>query len=108
VRIAHFWGGYIGMTFDTLPQLGSEGVHGNVHYGVGFNGHGVAQATLMGAMLAKRVLGGEHEYETALRRRSLAWPIEPLRWVGARLIIGALRAIDKRTDRRIRAARRAS
>jgi hypothetical protein len=54
-------------------------------------------------MLAERVRGGEHEYESALRRRVLGWPPEPLRWVGGKLIIAALEALDRRTDRQIRA-----
>ncbi len=60
----------------------------------------------MGAMLAERIQGREHEWEAALRRRALSWPPEPLRWLGANLINGALTALDRRTDRQIRAARR--
>lgn len=102
VAVAHFWGGWIGMTFDFLPQIGSEGVNANVHYGVGFNGHGIAQATRVGAMLAERILGGTSEHEPALERKLRRWPPEPLRWLGARLIIGGLRLVDARTDRQIR------
>jgi len=105
VAVESFWGGWIGFGLDFLPSLGSEGEHGNVHYGIGFAGHGLAQATLMGAMLAERVRGGEHEFESALRRRSLAWPPEPLRWLGGKLIIATLEALDRRTDRQIRAGR---
>jgi len=103
VPVASFWGGWIAFGLDFLPQLGSDGEHGNVSYGIGFAGHGVAQATLMGAMLAERVRGGEHAYESALRRRVLGWPPEPLRWIGGKLIIAALEALDRRTDRQIRA-----
>jgi glycine/D-amino acid oxidase-like deaminating enzyme len=106
VPIAHFWGGWIGMTVDFIPQFGCEGGHDNVHYGIGFNGHGVAQATLVGSMLARRVLGGEHELAPALRRRLWAWPPEPLRWIGAKLLIGGLALIDARTDRQTRRASR--
>ncbi len=97
-----FWGGWIGLTLDFLPALGCEGRHRNVWYGVGFAGHGVAQATLMGALLSERVLGREHEAEKALQRRVLSWPPEPLRWLGARLLNGTLAALDRRTDRQIR------
>lgn len=103
VRVARFWGGWIGLTLDFLPLLGVEGDHGNVFHGIGFCGHGVAQATLMGAMLAERIQGREHEWEGALRRRTLSWPPEPLRWAAAKLFNGALSALDRRTDRRIRA-----
>jgi hypothetical protein len=58
----------------------------------------------MGAMLAERVLGGEHPWEHALRRRQLAWPPEPLRWLAGRLVLATLEALDRRTDRQIDAA----
>jgi len=98
-----FWGGWIGFTLDSLPVVGSDPEHPNLHYGLGYAGHGVAQATLMGALLAERVQGRAHEWESALLRRHLAWPPEPLRWLGARLLIGGLEALDRRTDRQIRA-----
>jgi len=104
VPVAHFWGGWIGLTFDFLPQIGSEGAQQNIHYGVGFNGHGVAQATLVGSMLAQRCLGALHEYDAALERRLWAWPPEPLRWLASKLLTGALTMVDARTDRQIRAA----
>ena len=101
-KVAHFWGGWIGLTLDFLPMVGTAGAHGNVHYGIGFCGHGVAQATLAGAMLAERVAGRAHEWDTALARREWSWPPEPLRFVGGRLLSGALEAWDRRTDRQIR------
>jgi glycine/D-amino acid oxidase-like deaminating enzyme len=104
VPIARFWGGWIGLTLDFLPLLGVAGKHRNVFYGLGYCGHGVTQATLMGAMLAERIQGHEHEWEAALARRALSWPPEPLRWLGAKLAQGALTALDRRTDRQIRAA----
>jgi glycine/D-amino acid oxidase-like deaminating enzyme len=104
--IAHFWGGWIGLTLDFLPTLGVGGAHRNLFFGLGYAGHGVAQATLMGAMLAERIQGREHEHEVALRRRELSWPPEPLRWLGAKLIINALTALDRRTDRQVRSALR--
>ncbi|MDP6978976.1 MAG: FAD-binding oxidoreductase [Myxococcota bacterium] len=102
VRIVNFWGGWIGFTFDLLPQLGVEGTHQNVHFGVGFNGHGVAQATLVGSMIAERILGKEHPHAAALGRRLRRWPPEPLRWVAAELINRALALVDARTDRQVR------
>jgi len=102
VEVARFWGGWIGMILDFLPALGSDGAQRNIHYGIGYCGHGVAQATLVGQMLAQRVLGRQHPCEAALVRRVLAWPPEPLRWAGARLIMGVLDLADARTDRQIR------
>ena len=105
VEVDGFWSGWIGFTLDFLPALGVGGPHRNVHHGIGFAGHGVAQATLVGAMLAERVQGREHSWEHALRRRLLGWPPEPLRWVGGKLLIGVLEGLDRRTDRQIQKLR---
>ncbi|MDJ0789946.1 MAG: FAD-binding oxidoreductase [Myxococcota bacterium] len=106
VEVAHAWGGWIALTPDFLPQIGAEGRNGNVLHGIGFCGHGVPQATLMGAMLACRIQGREHEWESALRRRSLSWPPEPLTWLGGTLLNAAFAAVDRRTDRQVRALSR--
>lgn len=108
VPIRAFWGGWIGFTLDFLPYFGTTGAHNNVVYGFGYAGHGVAQATLMGALIADRVHGRAHPCEAALARKERAWPPEPLRWLAAKLINGALTALDARTDRQIRSAARAS
>lgn len=107
VPVASFWGGWIGFTLDFLPMIGSTGKRNNVLYGFGYAGHGVAQASLMGAMLAERIHGRAHECEAALERKQYAWPPEPLRWIAAKLVIGALSAIDARTDHQIRTDARA-
>ena len=104
VRIAHFWGGWIGFTLDFLPLFGVTGARHNIHYGLAYAGHGVAQATLMGAMLAARLRGEEHPCAAALARRERDWPPEPLRWIAAKLLNGALSAYDRHTDRQLRRA----
>ena len=106
VGMRRFWGGWIALTLDFLPALDVAGSAGNVVAGLGYCGHGVAQASAMGAMLAERVQGRCHEWERALTRRRLQWPPEPLRWVGGSALRAALFAIDWNTDRRIRAAQR--
>ncbi len=103
VPIDAFWGGWIGLTLDFLPIIGAGGTHGNLLYGFGYAGHGVAQATLMGAMLAERAQGRAHPSEAALARKERAWPPEPLRWLAAKLLNGTLAMLDARTDRQIRA-----
>ncbi len=103
LAVASFWSGWIGLTIDFLPTLAVDREHPNVLYGIGFAGHGVAQATLMGDMLAERIQGRRHEWEDALDRRQFAWPPEPLRWAASKLIIGAIETLDRRTDRQARA-----
>jgi gamma-glutamylputrescine oxidase len=99
VRVAHFWGGWIGLTLDFLPFFGVAGEHRNVFHGVGYAGHGLAQATLVGDMLAASIAGEEHPHAAALTRRERRWPPEPLRWLAAQALTAGLAAIDRRTDR---------
>jgi glycine/D-amino acid oxidase-like deaminating enzyme len=104
VGVARFWSGWTAFTTDFNPVFGVEGRHGNILYGLGYAGHGLSQGTLMGAVLAERILGREHRLEAAVRRRIRRWPPEPFRWVGARLAIARLMAADRRIDRRVRRA----
>jgi gamma-glutamylputrescine oxidase len=100
--VSRFWGGWIALTPNFLPTVGSLGSHQSIHHGVGFCGHGVAQATLVGAMLAARIQGRAHAWDDALPERQLSWPPEPVRWLASKLLNGALTALDARTDRQIR------
>ena len=50
------WGGWIAMTASWLPVAG-EGP-GGVVYALGYNGHGLAQAPYVGAMVADRLVDG--------------------------------------------------
>jgi glycine/D-amino acid oxidase-like deaminating enzyme len=104
VGVARFWSGWVAFTTDFNPVFGVEGTHGNILYGLGYAGHGLSQGTLMGAVLAERVLGREHRLESAVRRRVRSWPPEPFRWVGVKLVIARLLAADRRIDRKIRRA----
>ena len=49
------WGGKVAVTLDHLPHL--HELAPGVHAALGYNGRGVAMATLMGSVLADRVLG---------------------------------------------------
>ncbi len=100
-----FWGGWIGSTLDFLPVFGTRGRHANLHYGLAYNGHGVAQACLFGRLLADAALGRASEDADLLARRGVPLPPEPLRWLLARGILGALGLVDAVTDRAIRRLR---
>jgi gamma-glutamylputrescine oxidase len=103
--IAHFWGGWIGMTLHFLPALGCTGPGRDLYYAIGYNGHGVAAATAMGAILADFVLGKKNEHADALARFVPPLPPEPLRWLVIRGMLGIINAADARIDRQARAGR---
>ena len=81
VRFAAHWGGFIGLNLNMLPALGTAGTHNNIHYGIGYGGHGLAQATLMGSVLSDAITGADNEWDRVLRRWNPSWPIEPIRWL---------------------------
>lgn len=99
VPIENFWGGWIGMTLDFLPLCGVTGRHANVHYGLAYNGHGIAQASYMGRLLADGVSGVANEDAALLKRRGIPVPPEPLRWLLVRGLIGVFAGMDRRVDR---------
>jgi gamma-glutamylputrescine oxidase len=105
LEIRHFWSGWMGYAPDFLPLLGVSGTHRNLHHAIGFAGHGVAQGTLMGELVAEQVQGREHPLAKALARRTFSWPPEPLRWLAFQAINRTLGALDARTDRQIRRRR---
>lgn len=56
VAVARAWGGWIGITSTWLPVAGT--VDGNVYYSLACNGHGLAQATYIGSLIADRIATG--------------------------------------------------
>ena len=92
-RTEYAWGGMVAVTQDHLPHL-HEPAPGLLA-GLGYNGRGVAMATLMGQVLAERALGMEAE--------ALKFPVTPLRPIrlhrfsrlGARATIAYLRLRDR-------------
>lgn len=52
--ITHVWGGKLGVPFDLIPHIGRIG---GVWYALGYAGHGVGLATLLGHDLAGMLLG---------------------------------------------------
>jgi len=94
-----FWGGWIGMTLDFLPMCGVTGTHHNLHYGLAYNGHGIAQASYMGRLLADRITQVGSEDAELLKRRGIPIPPEPLRWLLVKGLIGLFAGMDRRVDR---------
>jgi glycine/D-amino acid oxidase-like deaminating enzyme len=86
------WSGFVAMTSDHLPHL--HEVAPGIVAGLGYNGRGVAMATTMGMLLARRLLGEDAE--------ELGFPVTPVRPMllhdfsrfGAAAAIQYLRALD--------------
>jgi len=93
------WGGPIDVSGDHVPFFGTL-PGGNVHYGLGYTGNGVAPAHLGGNILARLVLGVEDEV-TALPIvgfRPRRFPPEPFRSVGALIANEAILRKDAAED----------
>ncbi|GHF57001.1 NAD(P)/FAD-dependent oxidoreductase [Seohaeicola zhoushanensis] len=69
VTWAHAWGGFVAMTLDHYPHLNRVG--DGILAGLGYNGRGVATATVMGRVMADWALGRPEE--------ALDFPVTPLR-----------------------------
>ncbi len=98
LKIETFWGGWIGMTLDMLPVCGADRHSTNLFHSVGYNGHGIAQATRLGHVMAHEILGEPQAEVSLLKRRLLPIPPEPLRWLGVKAVELAFNGIDKRVD----------
>jgi glycine/D-amino acid oxidase-like deaminating enzyme len=69
-RIDYVWGGHVGITFDRMPHAGQMG---GLYYSMGYSGHGVQMASLMGARMAE-VMDGHPEANPWRRLRARAFP----------------------------------
>jgi glycine/D-amino acid oxidase-like deaminating enzyme len=95
VPLTHSWAGPIDYNPSYFPFTGVLGDYGNIHYGVGYSGDGVAQSTFIASILAARVLGLDTEdARCSLARGPRAYyPPEPFRsWAGRAVQRGVLRA----------------
>ena len=101
VRIEDAWGGPIDIAADHLPFVGSIGPSGSgatarIHYGHGYSGNGVGPSFVLGRVLAARAARGlgaaaDPAADSPLtRHRPRAFPPEPFRSVGARVIREAI------------------
>ncbi|MBX3024596.1 FAD-dependent oxidoreductase [bacterium] len=104
--IAHFWGGWIAMTLSFLPSIGRVGRDGTLWHALGYNGHGVAQATAVGDILADGILGRDNEWARVFPKPAPTLPPEPFLWLAARGLLAVFRTIDRITDRQLREGRR--
>ncbi len=101
MRIEDAWGGPIDITSDHLPTMAS--LPGRpIHYAHGYSGNGVAPSVLAGRVLA--ALAAERHDDPALAlplvgRLPRAFPPEPFRYVGARVVREAIVRSEEAEER---------
>ena len=101
VRIEDAWGGPIDITADHLPMFAAVPER-PVHFGHGYSGNGVAPSVLGGRILA--ALAVERRGDAALALPIVgalprAFPPEPFRYVGARIVREAIVRTESARER---------
>ncbi len=103
VSISHQWGGPVAMTSELMPAIGRHPAQSNILYGLGYSGHGVAQALGAGRILRDLVLERDSELLSLpfVGRRLAPIPAEPLRYPVLQGLRGVLRLLDAALDGRL-------
>ena len=98
------WGGPIAVPRDWLPAFRFDVATG-LGAAYGYTGQGVATSNLAGRVLADLITTGSTPFSDLpmVGHRSRRWEPEPLRWLAARYLQGALARIDARAARTGRA-----
>jgi hypothetical protein len=101
VPLAAAWGGPIDVAGSHLPFFGTMGAAGNIHYGLGYTGNGVAPAHLGGRILSAKILHADDEalHLPIVDLEPLKFPPEPIRSPGAFVANTAIRRKDEFEDR---------
>jgi gamma-glutamylputrescine oxidase len=98
--IAHAWAGWCGFTLNFLPLIGRAPDNPAWHFAIGYNGHGVAQASAMGALMADLIEGKPNPWHALVCRKPAFMPPKPLRYLSTKTLITVLNGIDRRMDRK--------
>ena len=97
IGIHYKWGGCVSANVDMTPEIGFLGDH-NMIYAAGCIGHGVSLTQLNGRLIADLVLEKDTELSKFWIVNRKAIPMPPgnlLRFAGAKLIEGVLKAVDR-------------
>jgi len=92
IGFEYHWGGLVAMTRDSLPHL--HELAPGLLAGLGYNGRGVAMATVMGRLLARRALGTPVAELGFPVTPVLPLPLHRLSGAAARASIQYLRVVD--------------
>jgi glycine/D-amino acid oxidase-like deaminating enzyme len=106
VPIAASWDGPIDRTVDGLPFFFSLG-RPDLVCGAGYSGNGVGPSVLGGRILASLALGLDDEWSACglVRRPPRGLPPEPWRYLGGRIVRGAVARKERAEDAERRPAR---
>ncbi|MBN3753130.1 FAD-binding oxidoreductase [Paraburkholderia sp. Tr-20389] len=92
VAVEYRWSGYVGMTFNALPHVGrSDAV---TTFCLGYNGAGVAMASLIGQHAAALALGEKPELALLAQEGLRPVPFHSLRAPGVRLVAAWYQFLD--------------
>ncbi|MEM5338437.1 NAD(P)/FAD-dependent oxidoreductase [Paraburkholderia azotifigens] len=92
VGVEYRWSGYVGMTFNALPHVGrSDNV---TTFCLGYNGAGVAMASLIGQHAAALSLGEKPELALLAQQGLRPVPFHSLRAPGVRLVAAWYQFLD--------------
>jgi glycine/D-amino acid oxidase-like deaminating enzyme len=97
------WGGLVAITPDHLPHV--HELAPGLRAALGYNGRGVAMATVMGRILARWVLGEAPEASGFPRTPLRPIPLHGLSQIATRVAIHSLRALDSWEGARVAAGR---
>jgi glycine/D-amino acid oxidase-like deaminating enzyme len=95
IKFVYRWGGPVSVPVDMAPAIGQVG-DARAWYSLGCVGHGVAPTHLNGQTLADLLLERQTDLTSIwfVKRRTIPWPPEPLRWAASRAILGYMHAED--------------
>jgi glycine/D-amino acid oxidase-like deaminating enzyme len=88
VPVTHRWSGLVDFARDFLPSFGVTGKAHNIHYALGYTGHGVALTHLAGETLASIYAGDSlpDEARFLVGRRLPTIGVEPFRWLAVNAV----------------------
>lgn len=90
--VTHRWSGLVAMTLDGLPHVGR--LDDGTLFAMGYNGTGIATATLMGRTLAALLRGERPDLALLDGARFRTVPLYPFREAGVRIVAGWYGLLD--------------
>lgn len=90
--VTHRWSGLVAMTLDSVPQVSL--LDKSTAFSLGYNGTGVATASLMGSRVADLLLGDAPDLGLMATPAPKAVPLYPIREPAVRVVAGWYQFLD--------------